>query len=63
MKTEILRGVPPYLKVYTDPLPEYDNWNFARGSPTELYLPLEPTQLFSISITQSTFFCIYLYLH
>ena len=34
MATEILLGLTSILKVYTDPLPEYDNWKFARSSST-----------------------------
>ena len=41
---EILRGVPPLLKVCTYSPSENDNWNFARSSPTDFSLPLEPKQ-------------------
>ena len=47
MSTEILQGVPSLLKVCKDPLPEYDNCDFERVSPIDLYLPLGPTQLSS----------------
>ena len=44
MATGIFKGVPPILKVCKDALTEDNNQNFARGSPTELYLPLGTTQ-------------------
>ena len=37
MATNILQGVPPLIKVYTDPLTEDNNRNFARGSFTEIF--------------------------
>ena len=47
MTHEILLGVPPVLKMCTYSLPEDDNWNFAMGSPSDLYFTLGPTQLSS----------------
>ena len=40
METYILKVVLSMLKVCTDPLPEYENWNFARGTHTYFSLPL-----------------------
>ena len=40
MATEISQGAFPPLKVCIDPLSEYNSWNFSRGYPTELSLPL-----------------------
>ena len=34
MATEILLGLTSILKVYTDPLPEYNNWDFESGFST-----------------------------
>ena len=52
MATKILQGGPPLLEVCTDTLPEYDNWNVARGYLAEIRLPLWKTK-FSISPNHS----------
>ena len=55
IRTEILQGFPSLIKVCTNPLPEYDNWNFARDSPMDFSLPLGPTQISCSSNNQSLF--------
>ena len=57
MATELLQGVPQLLKVCIDPLPGDNNQKFARGSPTDLYLPLGPTQFFGSPNNSIIFFC------
>ena len=49
METEMFQGVPTLIKVYTDPLPEYDKWNFSRGPPTDISFTLGTTQLYGIN--------------
>ena len=45
MEIENFQGVPSLLKICTDTLPEYDNWSFARGYPTDISFPLGLKQL------------------
>ena len=38
MATKILQGAPPLIKMFTYPLTEDNNRNFARGLPTDIFL-------------------------
>ena len=54
MATKILQGDLLLLKVFIDPIIVYENRNFARGSPTEIYLfiYISLVKVVSVSITE-----------